>query len=199
MKKRKTLLTVALLAAVLVLGVGYAAVTGGILEILGTARAAGNADAYKVAFDSSVDPVYSFSADHVNATAEFDVDSNVLINEAVVGTTTIRLNADGFQKKGDKATVTLSIKNFSKDYKSKLSNIVIDPVSDSVSDDEFIDYTGSTGYFNVTAKFAGDAADVTLGAEESTTVVVTIELTKTPVNDKSIDFTISFDHEPLEI
>lgn len=61
MKKRKTFLTVALLAGILALGIGYAAITGQALFIEGTASATADEANFKVGFDKNVSPVYDGS------------------------------------------------------------------------------------------------------------------------------------------
>lgn len=78
MKKRKTFIAMALIIAVLVLGVGYAAITNVNLNINGTANITANAD-FKVEFDTkhapSVGNASASYTDVTNATVTVNLDS----------------------------------------------------------------------------------------------------------------------------
>ena len=87
MKKRKTFIAMALIIAVLVLGVGYAAINNINLNINGTANITANAD-FDVAFDTSHTPsVVNASASYTNATnatVTVDLDSEKTTATAIL-------------------------------------------------------------------------------------------------------------------
>lgn len=201
MKKRKTLLTVALLAAVALLAVGYAAVTARNLMIKGTASANGDQKNFLVAYDTAVDPTVTQPA-HGTVVAAYSEESQYLLLNAdneTVGPFAATLTVDGLTTKGDEATATYTVKNFSADINAVLNpdNIKV-VVTDAASEMVDISYTGSKDYFDVTAAFA-NTGNIKLGPGESTTVTVKVKLKTTLIDEKKADITVTFKATPEEV
>lgn len=104
MKKRKTFIAMALIIAVLVLGVGYAAITNVNLDINGTANITANAD-FVVKFDTGHTPSVT------NASANYTGDTNA----------TVTVNLDSTNKV---ATAILKIDNNSSELSANLEATV---------------------------------------------------------------------------
>lgn len=105
MKQKKTFIIVALLLAVLLLGIGYAAMAGITLNINGTANA---------------------TIDNTNFVVKFVADSAQVSNAEKVTATvtddkTARIAVNGLTAKGDYETATYTIKNESADLSARLS------------------------------------------------------------------------------
>ena len=140
----KIILTI-VLAAVLTIGIGYAAIKNITLEITGQLAAAPSDANFTVKF-----------------TDASPSEGNVVAN--VTGDKTATLNVSGLTAKGEKATATYTIQNTSEDLTAKLSAITSNT---------------NTEYFDVTYSF--ESTSLKKGA--ATTVTVTIELVKTPIQD----------------
>lgn len=179
MKKRKTFLTVALLAGILALGIGYAAITGGLLEITGTAKAVGNDENFKVGFNTTFEPAFTGSTSGCEPSVVYKEGDgfDVKIGDATVGTNSVTLTADQFTKKDDTAVVTLQVKNFSEELKAQLGDFRITTTD---TEDAKGKYVGSTGYFDVTAVYKDAPADgnIVLGPNDVKEITVTIKLKK---------------------
>lgn len=162
MKNKKSLLSLGLLALVLVLGVGYAAVNKVTLTFNGEATV-GEADLKVV-----ITGVTSSKTENVEAevtdekTGTFKV-SNMTLNEEV--------------------TFTFTVKNNETDVKAKLTNETT--------------VKGSTEYF--TANYVVNNGDE-IAAGQTATVVVTVKMVKTPVNeaDSKAVFTYTLDAVPVQ-
>lgn len=150
MRNKRTFIGVALLIAVLMLGVGYAAVTSRTLKITGDATATPDDTNFVVEFDESVDPTTGGNGTTVALITDGD--------EATI-------NVSGLTTAGQSATATYTIKNSSKGIGANLT------AATSV--------TGTNAdFFSVDCAFD----KTTIGADESTTVTVTVTLEKTPVD-----------------
>lgn len=109
MRNKKTFIGLALFVAVLVLGVGYAAVTNNLI-ISGTANATVSDANFVVEFDTTVEPTVTKSRETAEVTA------------SITDTKTATIMIDGFTAKGDTATATYKIKNASpSDLSAQLS------------------------------------------------------------------------------
>lgn len=169
MKKKRTLTVVAAVLAVLMLGVGYAAVTNDVLNISNASASASPSDD--------------------NFVVQFDQDTNVVLGTGVTaaytGTTTATFSASGLTAKGDKTSATYAIENLSEDLSANLSAVV-----GTIEGTE-----GAKSYFKVTAT----VANTTLEAKGTTTLLVEVELLKTPVNeDVSITFPVTITASPVQ-
>ena len=164
MKRRNTYVGLILLVAVLMLGIGYAAMSNITLNITGSASAIVEDENFKVAFIGT--PEVSSS----DVTATITDDHNAT------------LNVTGLSAKGDKATATYTIENSSEDLSA---SVAIPTITNSNED-----------YFTVTTDMA---AAKTLTAGQSTTVTVTVELVKTPVDaDQTADIKVSLVASPVQ-
>ena len=162
MKNRKTVVVAFLLCAVLLLGVGYAALTD-TLDITGSADV--NQSAAEEAFNEDI----YFSAAVANEagnTASVNADNN---DKASFTAATLK-------GKGDKVTFTFTIKNdgdVAAEVTPKLNATL-----------------GNTNpeYFSVTSDWAGETK--TLDAQSQLTYTVTVELLKTPTETIAGSFLI---------
>lgn len=146
-KSTKTVIGVVLFVAIILVAVGYAAVTNIPLNITGSATAEVNTNNFKVTF---TDPITTGGKGSTIA--------------AKTDATTATMTVTGLTAKGDTATATYTIQNTSDDLLAKFS---VDTVSES------------TDYFKVTSEVANTDAISPAG---TTTVTVTVELLKTPID-----------------
>lgn len=166
MKKKKTLLSIGLLALILVLCVGYAVVSSVDLTISGTAKVKGSD--LKVAFNGTT-TVSVGDEDRVTATA---TDGSLTANIAV---TDLELN--------DAVTATYTIKNTETDVnasiiKTSITNDKADyfqVTTDVDSTAKTID-AGSTGTVTVTIKMIKTPV-----ADADSTANIAVQLTASPV------------------
>jgi len=163
MKKKNTYVGLVILLAVLMLGIGYAAMSNITLNIGGAAGANVEDENFKVKFTGTPQT----SGDNITATITDD--HNATINVSLVA-------------KGDKATATYTILNDSADLSAK---VAVPTITNS-----------NTDYFTVTTDMV---AEETLIAGNSTTVTVTVELVKTPIDqDENANISISFVASPVQ-
>ena len=142
MTKTSKIILVTVIAASILLGLGYAAIQNITLNISGTAAADPNQANFKVRFTGT--PLVSDSS---YVTARISNDTNATFD------------VSGLNTKGQKVTATYDITNESSDLSADLI------VSTTNSNTEF---------FNVTSQLA----KTSIVAGETTTVTVTVELTK---------------------
>lgn len=163
MKKNKTLLGVALLIAVLMLGIGYALNTKP-LSLTGTATANPTDSNFIVEFSSA-------SADNANDTAVIDADDATKATYTVTSLTSV----------GQTATATFKIKN--------LSNVGInaDITEGTLSE------TDDGDYFEVTTKLENNTGVVKDGEATYTVTVKLIKapVTDAVTGEFSVGFTAS--------
>lgn len=165
MKKRNTFFGIGLLVALLVLGIGYAAISNITLNIGGTGKAGVSDSNFKVKFVGT--PTVS-NEDIVKATITSDLAATI--------------NVESLVAKGDSVTATYEIQNVSADLSASLA---IPTVTNS-----------NTEYFSVTTDM--DEA-VTLASNEKTTITVTVELIKTPIDaDQETTINVSLVASPLQ-
>lgn len=162
MKNRKTVVVAFLLVAVMLLGVGYAALTD-VLDITGTA------DVNQSAAEESFNEDIHFSAAKANEdgnTASVNADNNDKAS----------FTAKTLKGKGDKATFTFTIKNA-----GDLDATVTPVLNASLGNTQ-------PEYFTVTSDWAGQSKDLAAGAE--ITYTITVELIKTPTETISGSFLV---------
>lgn len=169
MKKRTGIIGV--LIAILVLGIGYAAMSGVTLNITGTGTMNVDDNNFKVHYDTTVTPTTTLASGTTTgatATASYTDDQN--------GTLTIT----GFTKKDDSATATYTIINESDDINATLGTPVIG--------------TYNSEYFTVTST-VGSPTLAYGGA--TTTQTVTVTAVKTPTTtDQTTAITVTLNAEP---
>lgn len=171
MKKRNTFIAMAILLAVLILGIGYAAVSNVTLNINGEANVKANAD-FTVVFDQEHTVVKSTTDTIAWTTTD--------MKPVVAGAYTDDLNATMtvyLDKDHRTASATYKIDNKSEELGSTLTAAVT-PV-----DGEYADYFEITKEF--TDKDSAPFAEGTsvLAAKDSAFVKVTVTLKKLPVED----------------
>lgn len=159
MKKKNTFLGVALLIAVLVLGVGYAMTING-LKIVGTATATESESNFIVKFTE----VYK-DGDNVSANIDTsDATGKTALMDVTLGTV------------GEVAEAEFTITNQS----AQGINAIIDQQSIKVTSAGGATFNDE--YFDVSYSF-GDTENIELAQGDSATVVVTVELKKAVVGD----------------
>lgn len=169
MKNKKTFIVVALVIAVLLIGIGYAVISDLTLTISGTASAQANPDNFDVKFTG--EPTKGGQG---TTTATIDKATDPKGRTATI-------NVTGLTAKGDTATATYTVTNASKDLTADLS---VEVTTNS-----------NSTYFKVTPELAQES--ITAGTE--TTVTVTVELLKTPVTaDESANITVTLTASPVQ-
>ena len=104
MVKRSTVLLIAILAVVMALGVGFAAITSTQLNITGNTTATPDQANFKVKF-----------------LEETQVSDPGKVTAEVTGDTTATINVQGLSAKGDKVTATYKVKNLSDDLSADIT------------------------------------------------------------------------------
>lgn len=172
MKKRKTFIAMALIIAVLVLGVGYAAITNVNLNINGTANITANAD-FVVEFDTSHEPSV------VNATAAYTDATNA----------TVTVDLDSLNKT---ATAILKVDNNSSELSANLEATV------GNVDEDLAKYTRITTRLCSDATCDTILSGV-VTKDKSAYVKVTVNLIKSPAQDvKDKTFSVSLVASPVD-
>ena len=163
MRKTSKIIIVTIIAASILLGLGYAAIQNITLNISGTAAADPNQANFKVRFTGT--PLVSDSS---YVTARISNDTNATFD------------VSGLNTKGQKVTATYDITNESSDLSADLTIATTN---------------SNTEYFNVTSNLAKES----IVAGETTTVTVTVELTKVLLTEGvSSDIGIEIIAAPVE-
>ena len=166
MKKKRTLTVVAAVLAVLMLGVGYAAVANDLLYITDASASASPSDA--------------------NFVVQFDEDTDVVAGNNVTADYTDATNAtfavSGLTAKGQTASATYTIKNSSSDLSANLTAAIGTMTNGATGTED------DKSYFDVSYSFAAP----TISAGGNTTLTVTVTMLKTPVSeDVSVTFPVT--------
>lgn len=149
-KSTKTIVGVVLLLAIVLVAVGYAAMTAVTLNINGTAQAEAKQSNFSVKFTGT-----PTTGGDGTTTASITDDEHAV------------MNVTGLSAKGQTATATYTIQNTSADLSAALS-------AEATNSNE--------GYFKVTKEIAEPSTLVKGG---TTTITVTVELLKTPVDEEA--------------
>lgn len=169
MKNKKTLLGLVLLIAILLLGVGYAAISGYKLTIGGTAGATGNTDNFIVKFTKTTAGTNCTKAE---------------ISASDANARTATMEVAGLTAKGDTATATFEVTNESPELNAVLAV-------------ETKEMTGAdASYFTVNAEISDNAESMAPNAVRTVTVTVTLD--KTVVEDKSATISVVLSATPEE-
>ena len=156
MKKRTGIIGV--LIAILVLGIGYAAITGVDLLVDGTGKVVPDSENFAVHYDTANAPTVTIGTgvkDTATVTATYTDGLHATIN------------VNGFTKKGDSATVVYTIVNDSEDIAATLGDPEIDTTD---LNSEYFTVTASLG----TTELAADGG--------TTTLTVVVSAIKTPID-----------------
>ena len=168
MRNKKIVIGIALLLVVLLLGIGYAATTK-TLKITATAEASYKAENFNVIFTGAT----------VN---DSNTTTAVISNEDKTKAT---MTVKGLTTKGQSATATFEVTNNSDELLAELSDVLVSSTNNE--------------YFNVTAVInkAEGETKVKMNPADKRTVTVTVTLAKTPVDNVSENFDITFDATPV--
>ena len=147
MSNTSKIILVTIIASLILLGLGYAAIQNITLNISGTASA--NTD------DANF---------NVRFTRVVDVSDSTLITASKTDDTNAKIVVSGLTEKGQRATATYEILNDSADLSSDLNVATTN---------------SNTEYFYISSELAKSS----IKAKETTTVLVTVELLKTPIGD----------------
>ena len=126
------------------------------------------------------------TADDNNFKVIFDKDTAITKSENVTATYTDDTNATitvtGLTKKGDTATATYTVKNDSNDIDANVT------AATTVTNSDFFKVT-TTGITDTATKIVSG---------NTTTITVTVELIKTPVENQSTDVTVTLTAVPVQ-
>lgn len=173
MRKQKTMMGLAIFAAILMLGIGYAAVSNITLNINGSASATADSD-FDVVFTEEEGDIVINKAGANNATVTASVKEN--------DKTKADISVSGLTTKGEKVEVTYTIANNSADLSASLTATTSNT---------------NTEYFAVTSSI--NTTPVVVAKDNSTTVVVTVELIKTPIDaDQSATIGVELTAQPVQ-
>ena len=197
MKKTTKIVAVSVLAAIILLGIGYAAIQNIELTITGAATAAAADSNFKVEFSK-----ITGQSTKVNA--------KILGDDATKGT--ISVEPEALVKQGDTAFATFMVKNYSGELAAKATVDVADWETanldtNTTETDILGDNVDLSEYFKVTALY-NDATDLAYlspadevedaGADE-VPLTVKIELIKTPIGTISFtDLEVNLLAEPIQ-
>ncbi len=172
MKNKRAFIVTVLIIAVLLLGIGYAAVANKTLTISGTAKVSPDDSNFNVKFTGTP------------ATAKVagtNVPEDAEVTATITDDTTATIGVTGLTAKGQKVTATYTILNDSADLKAALSASLTN---------------SNTNYFTVTQAIADPS---TLAPAGTTTITVTVECIKTPVTtDETANITVTITAAPQE-
>lgn len=170
MNKSKSFALLAVISAVLILGVAYAAIGNVTMNVTGTA------------ISSATEDASNFNVKFTGATNEVS-GTGVSVTTDVTGGTVATYTVTGMKEVGDSATVVFTITNSSTDLKAVLSGLTTTT-------------EGDTDYFEVTDAVL---SDLTVDAEGGTqTLTVKVELVRASVTGKSITIKTSFTATPQD-
>lgn len=189
MKKRKTFTGMAIFIAILILGVGYAAVSDVSLNLNGTANVKANAE-FVVEYDTG--HTVKLSTNETITWADSDVRAVVAgeYNDASNATMTVNLDAEHRS-----ASATYKIDNLSEELKATVAAEITSDIPE-----------GKKEYLKVEEELYADEDctellnDTQLAPEESAYLKVTVSLIKLPVTDiTNAEFKITTTATPVEV
>jgi len=168
MRNKKSLLSLAILALVLVLGVGYAVVSNETLFIDGTAKT-----------DTRIIDVHFVDEGTITGTGNNAVTATGEVEDDLLHAT---INVENLSEIGDYAEVTYNVTNEDKDLEAKVTAVVT-----GVTNTEG---TSVTDYYNVTV-----TPNPFIVAENggTTAVTVKVELVKVPILPADSEATIAIE------
>lgn len=169
MKKKKSLLSLGLLALVLVLGVGYAVVSTQNLEIGGTASVA----------ESTLDVSFE-------GTTTTDGDGTI-VAEATKGSLSADITVTGLTAIGDTATATYTIQNLEKDLNASIALAEQDGIENNKSE-----------FFKVTTSVDATATTITKESTGTVTVTVELIKMPIESADSTANITVNLVATPVQ-
>lgn len=159
-KSTKILTAVVVFLAVVLVAVGYAAITSVNLKISGSAKAEGQQTNFSVEF---------------TGTPTTGGDGTTTATLSTTDKKAATMNVTGLTAKGEKATATFTVKNTSADLSANLA-------ATATNDNET--------YFKVTYAIANPT---TIAKDGTTTITVTVELLKTPIQETEAELTANIE------
>lgn len=184
MKSKKTFTVMSILIAVLVLGVGYAAVSEVPLNLTGSVNVKANAE-FVVEYDTTHE---------VAVSTDETIDTNAVVAGEYLDASnaTMTVNLDSTHRS---AYAIYKIDNLSEELKATISAEV---TSDFIED--YKDYLAVAQELCTTEACDTPLAGTQLGKNESAYLKVTVSLTKLPVEDiANAQFTITTKATPVEV
>lgn len=189
MKKRKTFIGMAIFISILILGVGYAAVSNVPLNLNGTANVKANAE-FVVEYDT--DHIVKLSTSETITWADSDVRAVVVGEYTDASNATMTVNLDTEHRS---ASATYKIDNLSEELKA---TVVAEITSDIPEEKK--------EYLKVEEELYADEEctkllnDTQLDQNKSAYLKVTVSLVKLPVTDiTNADFKITTIATPVEV
>lgn len=162
MKKTTKMTIVAIIVAMLLLGIGYAAIQNITLTISGTATADPSQSAYKVVFSGTS-----------------DVSDELLVKAAITDNVNATINVSGLTTEGQIESATYTVQNISTDLSADLSVLTTNSNTE---------YFTVTSQLEKETLEAGEATTVTVFVEliqvpttDSESTVIGVQLTASPV------------------
>jgi len=180
MKESKAFLLLAVVCAVLIIGVAYAAITNVNFTLTGNATAAPAQENFVVAFGKVGE----------TGAPTFTGSTGVNVDFGTPSDTTATMVVTGLKKVGDTATATFTVLNKSTDLKAK----IVLPEGRTA----MLDATkAASDYITVTVS---ELVNTVIDKESSTTFTVTVELIKLPVaNDVTATIDVAFQAAAVEL
>lgn len=189
MKRKNTFTGMAIFIAILILGVGYAAISDIPLNLNGTANVKANAE-FVVEYDT--DHTIKFSTDETIAWADSDVRAVVSGDYTDASTATMTVNLDSEHRS---AYAIYKIDNLSEELKA---TIVAELTSDIPEDKR--DYLLVEKELYTTEDCDTVLEDTQLSKNQSAYLKVTVSLVKLPVEDiTNAEFKITTTATPVEV
>ncbi len=177
MQKRRTFTVMAILIAVLILGIGYAAVTATNLTLNGTANVKANAD-FTVVYDTAHTVVTS------NTGTGTTFDDNGTTRTVVTGaytSTSVATMTVWLDNTHREATAIYKIDNNSSELGASLAATITN-VDDGGTYEEYFDPVEATYYSDASCTTALSSSDI-VNHGSSAYLKVTVRLAKTPLDD----------------
>ena len=189
MKRKNTCTGMSIFIAILILGVGYAAISDIPLNLNGTANVKANAE-FVVEYDT--DHTIKFSTDETIAWADSDVRAVVSGDYTGASTATMTVNLDSGHRS---ASAIYKIDNLSEELKA---TIVAELTSDIPEDKR--DYLLVEKELYTTEDCDTVLEDTQLSKNQSAYLKVTVSLVKLPVEDiTNAEFKITTTATPVEV
>ena len=175
MRQTKTLFLLLITVSVLILSIGYAAISNVNFTITGNATAAPSADNFKVVFGKVG------TADAPSFVVGAGTSTGVNVAFTTPSDRVATLDVTGLKRVGDSVVATFTVINESTDLDATLTEL---------------NTTGTNNYFTVTAK----STDKVIKAREKTNIEVTVTLIKLPITSNAVaNISVNFSAVPTEL
>lgn len=177
MQKRRTFTVMAILIAVLILGVGYAAITNRTLNLNGTANVKANAD-FTVEYDTNHTVVTSNTG--TGTTFDDEGTTRTVVTGAYTSTSVATMTV-WFDNTHREATAIYKIDNKSSELGASLAATITN-VDESGLNEDYFDPVEAEYYSDAACTTALTSSDI-VDAGHSAYLKVTVRLAKTPLDD----------------